>query len=1385
MTDLNKNVRVRYTDEGADKVRKNMKDVGKDADDLSKKEITPKLTIKGITDARKDIKSITDDGEKFGKKDFAATISANAERGKRNIADFNKDLDKLDRRKVNADVGIRGTQEGEVALRKFGDQVKKFGELSAKARTGLEGNDKAELALDRLAHKAKMFGKMVERADVKLEGVEKDTLEMRALNLQLDEFNRKSAKASVETKKRGTFGNFAGALGGDAISKALSGGIGGIGNASGGFAQDGEEAGNAFTGAFGQQVKVGLIAAFVILAASVTPAVVPLAIGLGVGFGGAFIAALTHKGLKDKVTSTFQGIFKDIGKDTTPMVKPLEQMLTQLGGFVKSESGPLRDMFKASLPFLRMFVSVGEQFAKELIPAMTMAMKQLTPEMPLVRKALAALLSGFVLFIKALGPGIKPAISIFLGFMEALKFILPAVAGLCDALAIAWRVGFVEMKIVITAFINVVRSVWVILRDLFTGKFGKIAGDLAKIWHGLWQELLGLLKDFWNAIKGPLNDIWHFAVKIFDNVRTSVKNIWNDIWNYCRNRVKDFVTTVTGIWTSISRFATRTFNDIENAVKRAWDDTWDWAKKRVKQFSSDVASIWDNIFSFVKHIFGDIENAVKRIWDDVWNWAKKRLKDFSSDVASIWDNIFSFAKSVFNKIEHGIKSIWDDLWNWAKRRLKDFSSDVASIWDGIASFAKHVFGVIESDVKRAWNDLWAWAKARVKTFSSDIASIWDGIASFASRTFNRIKTTVERIWNTFWGNLKHDGASAVNWIVNNVLNPLGGIWNKVVSALGLPKSIKFPKIPTIGGKQDGGLIGAMGDNSPKMASGGMIPGQNRGDTHHIMAESGEVVVPRRVVPKYAMSFKADGIPGMQNGGLIGGIPAYVNGGNVPGTGSPSGGGPGKDQGITGKAGSIGASGNPSQNPLATKGKNILKTEGNFSISGMIKDLKNDAIDLAFKPITSIIDAGIHEVQTLGGFGELVGDAAQKLLAAIINKMESSAASVESGGATGNQIATYAKKFVGHRYVLGGSGDYQTKHDPPFGPWDCAGFVSQMYDHFGLGSPTAGINVTALRNWSHNKKDKKPTVGGMAFFAGADGTNTHPGHVGMVTGPNQSIQAMDEALGTRMASLQGALWYATPPGGFGTGGPGGFSGTGGTAVYTYLLNNVFDGHKIAAAGATASIWGESGWNPESVGTGGNGLIGWTPPRPGIVTGNKQRDLDKQLPMIKQFISQSGDEGVIREMMGATSILQAANLWGKGVERYGINDVHSEGLTLAKQIMNSVSAGKDSVANTAKGKGTKGGGGSLANKKHLALGGMINEPVFGTGLRTGASYAIAENEPEYVTPMKNIGRRGGGGGNSYYFNIEAGVSSPADVGRTVIQCVTKYEQHQGKRGDALTF
>ena len=75
-----------------------------------------------------------------------------------------------------------------------------------------------------------------------------------------------------------------------------------------------------------------------------------------------------------------------------------------------------------------------------------------------------------------------------------------------------------------------------------------------------------------------------------------------------------------------------------------------------------------------------------------------------------------------------------------------------------------------------------------------------------------------------------------------------------------------------------------------------------------------------------------------------------------------------------------------------------------------------------------------------------------------------------------------------------------------------------------------------------------------------------------------------------------------------------------AIGQYLVDNGYS--KAAAAGVASCVDGESGANPESVGDGGGGLIGWTPlgsaaPNSNIVTGNASADMLAQLADILYY------------------------------------------------------------------------------------------------------------------------------------------------------------------------
>lgn len=103
-----------------------------------------------------------------------------------------------------------------------------------------------------------------------------------------------------------------------------------------------------------------------------------------------------------------------------------------------------------------------------------------------------------------------------------------------------------------------------------------------------------------------------------------------------------------------------------------------------------------------------------------------------------------------------------------------------------------------------------------------------------------------------------------------------------------------------------------------------------------------------------------------------------------------------------------------------------------------------------------------------------------------------------------------------------------------------------------------------------------------------------------------------------------------------------------AIVSFLTAHGYTGN--AAAGIAGNIYQESEGNPESVGSGGGGLIGWTPLPAGFVTGNPAADLQTQLAAILAFNQQWAQ--YLPALNAASSPAAAADIYVQDFERAGI-------------------------------------------------------------------------------------------------------------------------------------
>jgi cell wall-associated NlpC family hydrolase len=107
---------------------------------------------------------------------------------------------------------------------------------------------------------------------------------------------------------------------------------------------------------------------------------------------------------------------------------------------------------------------------------------------------------------------------------------------------------------------------------------------------------------------------------------------------------------------------------------------------------------------------------------------------------------------------------------------------------------------------------------------------------------------------------------------------------------------------------------------------------------------------------------------------------------------------------------------------------------------------------------------------------------------------------------GDKAVKYAKRFLGVRYVYGGSS--------PGSGFDCSGFVRYVYGHFGV--RLAHSSYAQFGSGARVRRGGlKP--GDLVFFHGL-------GHVGIYVGHNKFIHAPHSGSRVRIESLAG--WYSS-------------------------------------------------------------------------------------------------------------------------------------------------------------------------------------------------------------------------------------------------------------------
>lgn len=113
--------------------------------------------------------------------------------------------------------------------------------------------------------------------------------------------------------------------------------------------------------------------------------------------------------------------------------------------------------------------------------------------------------------------------------------------------------------------------------------------------------------------------------------------------------------------------------------------------------------------------------------------------------------------------------------------------------------------------------------------------------------------------------------------------------------------------------------------------------------------------------------------------------------------------------------------------------------------------------------------------------------------------------INPGKTKPNELVSYAETLIGVPYLYGSI-------DPNRG-FDCSGFITYVFNHFGIAVPRSSIGFTSVeREVSLNQVRR----GDIILFTGTDSTKREVGHMGIITSADNGAQFIHSTSGKAYA-----------------------------------------------------------------------------------------------------------------------------------------------------------------------------------------------------------------------------------------------------------------------------
>lgn len=372
-----------------------------------------------------------------------------------------------------------------------------------------------------------------------------------------------------------------------------------------------------------------------------------------------------------------------------------------------------------------------------------------------------------------------------------------------------------------------------------------VANAFTQILNALAPDLPGMMKSLAEAIS-----------RIADVIAKNPK-AFADFINFLV-QIVIFVLNAIAVLTQLATYMETTFAKNLKQMVAAWGAA-----------SKGISAAWDATVSFLHERWSGFVNYFTLAGHQMemdWNAACGNIHGWWSNTVNFLHKAWSDFVNFFVVGGHNIEANWNSVCGNIHAAWSNTVNFLHSVWSSFINFLSGTLSWLHS----AWSNVCNFMHSAWSNTVNALHSIWSGFVNFLSSTMSAM--------HGIWSSVCNAISGAWNGTVGAMINAWTGFYNAIVGGI---NSLTGALSTFFGWVKQGahdafGWMGSVGhfiSHPFGLQTGGLIPGYGGGDRIPILAERGELVLPKEAAghPLAVAVASAYGVPGFQFGGIVGDI----------------------------------------------------------------------------------------------------------------------------------------------------------------------------------------------------------------------------------------------------------------------------------------------------------------------------------------------------------------------------------------------------------------------------------------------------------------------------------------------------------------------------------